>query len=175
MLGRRSGRRSRSRSGNTRATLDFARGSLGNRSILLEFARACSSLLDCCSIFARQRRSTDPTHKTLGKDARQTLGQTLEKRSKKTILTYQFASTRLGATLGTFATLGSRSKNARETRSGGMLERKKIEQKSSNNRARPSSKLEQARAKSSDFRASLERASSKIERLPERFPSVDQA
>ena len=162
-------------SGNARFCSRLARGSLGNRSILLELARACSSLLDCCSIFARQRRSTDPTHKTLGKDARQTLGQTLEKRSKKTILTYQFASTRLGATLGTFATLGSRSKNARETRSGGMLERKKIEQKSSNNRARPSSKLEQARAKSSDFRASLERASSKIERLPERFPSVDRA
>ena len=65
-------------SGNARFCSRLARGSLGNRSILLELARACSSLLDCCSIFARQDARQIPPIKRSAK----TLGRHSAKRSK---------------------------------------------------------------------------------------------
>ncbi len=162
MLGRRSG----SAREDARFCSRLARGSLGNRSILLELARACSmALLDCCSIFARFfyaracLPSVFPERFSSGFRASQ------KYRASPRVLSMQIDMLKLSFS-SVFRAFG-RVSAERLCRAfyGWDLSSVFAEQKSSNNRA-SSSKLEQARAKSSDFRASLERASSKIERCP---------
>ncbi len=138
-------------SGNARFCSRLARGSLGNRSILLKLARACSmALLDCCSIFARFfyaracLPSVFPERFSSGFRASQ------KYRASPRVLSMQIDMLKLSFS-SVFRAFG-RVSAERLCRAfyGWDLSSVFAEQKSSNNRA-SSSKLEQTRAKSSDF------------------------